>query len=101
MLAFDDLLKKGFDELQFIVGLGSHFRDLMMSKENKTLHLLEVSEGTQKKYVQQTLKTPLSLLLSGIDLLSKCELDYRNTKNKRLLIELCLMQMATLHSEEK
>tara|TARA_X000000950_G_C13802580_1_gene614168 strand:- start:5 stop:1069 length:1065 start_codon:yes stop_codon:yes gene_type:complete len=101
LLAFDDLLKKGFDELQFIVGLGSHFRDLMMSKENKTLHLLEVSEGTQKKYVQQTLKTPLSLLLSGIDLLSKCELDYRNTKNKRLLIELCLMQMASLHSEEK
>lgn len=101
LLAFDDLLKKGFDELQFIIGLGSHFRDLMVSKENKTLSLLEVSDITREKYAGQTLKAPLSLLLSAIDLASKCELDYRNTKNKRLLIELCLMQMASLHFGEK
>ena len=101
LLTFDDLLKKGFDELQFIIGLGSHFRDLTISKENKTLHLLEVNETIKEKYIKQTLKAPLSLLLKGIDLTSKCELDYRNTKNKRLLIELCLMQMASLHLEEK
>ena len=101
LLTFDDLLKRGFDELQFIIGLGSHFRDLTISKENKTLHLLEVSETTKEKYIKQTLKAPLSLLLKGIDLTSKCELDYRNTKNKRLLIELCLMQMASLLLEEK
>jgi len=101
LLAFDDLLKKGFDELQFIIGLGSHFRNLTISKENKTLHLLEVSEDNKEKYIKQTLKAPLSLLIKGIDLTSKCELDYRNTKNKRLLIELCLMQMASLHLEEK
>ena len=101
LLKFDDLLKKGFDELQFIIGLGSHFRDLTISKENRTLHLLEVSETTKEKYIKQTLKAPLSLLLKGIDLTSKCELDYRNTKNKRLLIELCLMQMASLLLEEK
>ena len=101
LLTFDDLLKKGFDELQFIIGLGSHFRDLTISKENKTLHLLEVNETIKEKYIKQTLKAPLSLLLKGIDLTSKCELDYRNTKNKRLLIELCLMQMASLLLEEK
>ena len=101
LLTFDDLLKKGFDELDFIIGLGSHFRDLTISKDNKTLHLLEVSETTKEKYIKQTLKAPLSLLLKGIDLTSKCELDYRNTKNKRLLIELCLMQMASLLLEEK
>ena len=101
LLAFDELIQNGFDELQFIMGLGSHFRNLMVSKENKTLHLLEVSSNIAEKFKKQTLNTPLTLLLSAIDYASKCELDYRNTKNKRLLIELCLMQMASLHFEEK
>jgi DNA polymerase-3 subunit gamma/tau len=99
--ALDEILQKGFDELQFITGLASHFRDLLVSKEEKNLPLLEVSETTQKRYIEQTTNAPLPLLLSGIDLASKCELDYRNTKNKRLLIELCLMQMASLHFEGK
>ena len=101
LIAYDNLIRKGFDELQFIVGLGSHFRDLLVSKETKTLSLLEVSESIREKYRKQTLSAPISLLLKGIDLLSKCELDYRNTINKRLLIELCIMQIASLHSEEK
>ncbi|MDA0201411.1 MAG: DNA polymerase III subunit gamma/tau [Bacteroidetes bacterium] len=99
--ALDKILQKGFDELQFITGLASHFRDLLVSKEEKNLPLLEVSETTQKRYIEQNTNAPLPLLLSGIDLASKCELDYRNTKNKRLLIELCLMQMASLHFEGK
>lgn len=101
LLAFDELLQKGFDELQFINGLGSHLRNLMVSKENKTLDLLEVSADTKEKFKNQTTKAPLPLLLDAIDLASRCELDYRNTKNKRLLIELCLMQMASLHLGEK
>ena len=101
LLAFDELLQKGFDELQFIIGMGSHFRNLMVSKENKTLHLIEVSRSVEEKFKEQTLNTPLTLLLSAINLASKCELDYRNTRNKRLLIELCLMQMASLHFGEK
>ena len=72
-----------------------------MSKENKTLHLLEVSEANKEKFIKQTLKVPLPVLLKGMDLISKCELDYRNTTNKRLLIELCLMQIDSLHLEEK
>ena len=101
LLAFDELVQKGFDEIQFVSGLGLHFRNLMVSKENSTLKLLEVSNTTQEKYKIQTREAPLSLLLEAIDLTSKCELDYRNTKNKRLLIELCLMQLASLHFEEK
>lgn len=101
LVEFDELLKEGFDELQFITGLSSHFRDLMVSKEDKTIHLIDVSKSTKDKYIQQTSKASLDLLLNGIDLTSKCELDYRNTKNKRLLIELCLMQLASLHFEEK
>ena len=73
----------------------------MVSKEKKTIHLLEVSSSTEEKFIEQTAKAPLPLLLKAIDLVSKCELDYRNTKNKRLLIELCLMQMASLHFGEK
>ena len=101
LLAFDELLQKGFDELQFIIGLGKHFRNLMVSKENKTLHLLEVSASAEEKFKEQTAKASLPLLLNAIDLASKCELDYRNAKNKRLLIELCLMQIASLHFGEK
>ena len=101
LLAFDELVQKGFDEIQFVSGLGLHFRILMVSKENSTLKLLEVSNTTQEKYKSQTQEAPLSLLLEAIDLTSKCELDYRNTKNKRLLIELCLMQIASLRLEEK
>ena len=101
LFAFDELLQKGFDEVQFITGLGSHFRNLVVSKENKALHLLEVSSGTEEKFKEQTAIAPLPLLLNAIDLASKCELDYRNAKNKRLLIELCLMQMASLHFGEK
>ena len=101
LLAFDELLQKGFDELQFIIGLGKHFRNLMVSKESKTLHLLEVSASTEEKFKEQTAKASLPLLLNAIDLASKCELDYRNAKNKRLLIELCLMQIASLHFGEK
>jgi len=101
LLALDELLQQGFDELQFITGMGSHLRNLMVSKENKTLHLLEVSKSSEEKFKEQTAKATLPLLLKSIDLLSRCELDYRNTKNKRLLIELCLMQMASLHFGEK
>ena len=101
LLAFDELLQKGFDELQFITGLGNHFRNLMVSKENKTLHLLEVSASSEEKFKEQSAKAALPLLLNAIDLTSKCELDYRNAKNKRLLIELCLMQIASLHFGEK
>ena len=60
LLAFDELLQKGFDELQFITGMGSHFRNLMVGKENKTLHLLEVSTVTQEKFKEQTAKAPLT-----------------------------------------
>lgn len=101
LIDFDELLQKGFDELQFITGLGYHLRNLMVSKENKTLHLLEVSDVTQEKFKEQTAKAPLPFLLDAIDLATRCELDYKNTKNKRLLIELCLMQIASLHFGEK
>tara|TARA_B100001175_G_C19460020_1_gene616003 strand:- start:219 stop:1283 length:1065 start_codon:yes stop_codon:yes gene_type:complete len=101
LLALDEVLQKGFDELQFVTGVGSHLRNLMVSKEDKTLHLLEVSKISEKKFKEQAAKAKLPLLLKSIDLVSRCELDYRNTKNKRLLIELCLMQMASLHFGEK
>ena len=59
LLAFDELLQKGFDELQFIIGLGKHFQNLMVSKENKTLHLLEVSASMEEKFKEQTAKAAL------------------------------------------
>lgn len=97
LLEFDKLLKKGFDGQQYINGLGNHFRNLMLSKDSKTSQLLEVSQIVQKKYNSQATEVDQELIMDALELINTCELNYRNSKNKRLHIELCIMQLASLH----
>lgn len=97
LLEFDKLLKKGFDGQQYISGLGNHFRNLMLSKDPKTSQLLEVSQIIQKKYNSQATEIDQGLIMDALELINTCELNYRNSKNKRLHIELCIMQLASLH----
>ncbi len=101
LIEFDKIISNGFDELDFIVGLSNHFRNLILSKNKGTSEMLEIGAIFQKKYVSLSEKLKINFILSSIDLISKCELDYRESKNKRLLIELCLMQITSLHLEEK
>ena len=77
--------------------------DLVFGSNSQLRAIAEVyaQDDNKEKFIKQTSKVPLPVLLKVMDLISKCELDYRNTTNKRLLIELCLMQMASLHLEEK
>ncbi len=96
LLHYNDVLGKGFDGHHFIAGLASHFRDLMVCKNEQTIGLLEVGEQTQRTYLEQSQKTSLPFLLKGIELANQCDLDYKTSKNKRLLVELCLMQLASL-----
>ncbi|MDD7885677.1 DNA polymerase III subunit gamma/tau [Flavivirga sp. 57AJ16] len=96
LLQFNSTLSKGFDGHHYISGLASHFRDLLVSKAPETMELLEVGEQTKAKYLEQSKKVPQEFLLQGINLANDCDLKYKTSKNQRLLIELCLMQLASI-----
>jgi DNA polymerase-3 subunit gamma/tau len=98
LLTLEEILSKGFDGHNFIVGLGEHFRNLMVSKDQATVKLLEVSESVEQKYFEQAQKTSISYLLSALNLSSQCDLYYKSSKNQRLHVELALMKLAHLPS---
>jgi DNA polymerase III subunit gamma/tau len=96
LIQFNDTLSKGFDGHHYIAGLASHFRDLLVSKTPQTIDLLEVGEQTKTKYLDQSKKASQEFLLQGINLANDCDLKYKSSKNQRLLVELCLMQLASI-----
>jgi DNA polymerase-3 subunit gamma/tau len=96
LVQFNTILAKGFDGHHYIAGLASHFRDLMVCKNSATIALLEVGEDTKEKYMVQSQKTSHSLLMQGIELANNCDLKYKTSKNQRLLVELTLMQLASI-----
>ena len=99
LLLFNDILNKGFDGSQFITGLSSHFRDLLVGKDPVTLPLLEVGASIRQRYQEQAQKCPLPFLYRAMKLCNECDLNYRISKNKRLLVELTLIQVAQLTTE--
>jgi len=96
LLNFNDILSRGFDAHHFIAGLASHFRDLMVCRSPETINLLEVGDQTKKKYHEQAQKTSMTFLLSALEMANDCDLKYRTSRNPRLLVELCLMQLASI-----
>ena len=99
LLLFNDVLNKGFDGSHFITGLSSHFRDLLVGKDPVTLPLLEVGASIRQRYQEQAQKCPLPFLYKAMKLCNECDLNYRISKNKRLLVELTLIQVARLTTE--
>ena len=97
LISFNDIIARGFDGHHFISGLASHFRDLMVCKNEETIQLLEVGDETKQKYLEQSKKTSLSFLLKSIELTNDCGFKYKSSKNQRLLVELCLMQLASIN----
>lgn len=96
LLLLDEILRKGFDGYHFIAGLQEHLRNLLVSQDVRTLELMEVPVSVREKYIQQSRATPPSLLLSWLSLASQCDMQYKNSKNQRLLVELTLMKMANI-----
>lgn len=96
LLAYNEILSKGFDGHHFIAGLASHFRDLLVAKNIATHSLMEMGEAAQALYQQQSQKTNQEFLLKGIDLANDCDLKYKTSQNQRLLVELTLMQIASI-----
>lgn len=96
LLAYNDILAKGFDGQHFVTGLASHFRNLMVCKNPATVQLLEVSEESKNLFYQQALKLDQYVLIEAIGIANECDLKFKNSQNQRLLVELCLMQLASL-----
>ncbi len=97
LIQYNSILSLGFDGHHYIAGLASHFRDLLVCKNPSTLELLEVGEDTKLKYIEQCQKTSNAFLMEGIKLANDCDLKYKTSKNQRLLVELCLMQLASIN----
>ncbi len=96
LVEFNEILARGFDGHHFIAGLASHFRDLLVCRNPKTIDLLEVGETSKASYFEQSQKTNEAFLLQGIELANECDLKYKSSRNQRLLVELCLMQLASI-----
>ena len=99
LLLFNEVLNKGFEGSHFINGLASHFRDLLVSKDPITLPLLEVGAGIRQRYGEQALRCPLPFLYRAMKLCNDCDLNYRASRNKRLLVELTIIQLGQLSPE--
>ena len=96
MLTINQILQNGFDAHQFIMGLASHFRDLLVCKDPQTLVLLDKSEELKSKYLTQSSNCELSFLIKTLRMCNKCDIEYRSSKNQRLLVELTLLKMTTI-----
>ena len=96
LIEFNSILAHGFDGQHFIAGLAGHFRDLMVCKNSQTVSLMEVGEETQKKYIEQTTKCDFPFLVEALRIATQCDLEYKTSRTPRLLVELALMQLASL-----
>lgn len=96
LLIFNEILSNGFDGQHFLAGLSEHFRNLLVSQDAETLKLLEVGENIREKYQQQTRQAEGAYLIQGLKILNEADVEYRGSNNKRLLVELALLQLAEL-----
>lgn len=96
LLILNDILLKGFDGQNLITGLASHFRDLLVCKDESTLVLFEVGASIRERYKEMAKRCPDALLFKAIELTNSCDLNYRVSRNKRLLLELTLIQLCQL-----
>ncbi|GAB2559489.1 DNA polymerase III subunit gamma/tau [Spirosoma areae] len=98
LLTVDEILRKGFDGHQFVVGLCRHFRDLLVCKDAATVQLLQVTENVRRQYLDQSVRAPMSFLLSALSLGGQCDMNYKQAKDQRLHTELWLMKVANLRN---
>ncbi len=96
-LIFNEILKKGFDGHLFTVGLCEHLRNLLVCKDASTITLLEVSKDVQDRYLQQSKTATMSFLISAMNIVGLCDIQYKSSKNQRLHVELSLLKMAHIN----
>ena len=99
LLLFNEILERGFDGQLFLVGLSDHFRSLLICKDSRTLSLLEVPESVKERYNEQANPWEANQIMRALYALSKADVEYKQSKNHRLLVEITLMQMCSLQQE--
>ena len=101
LVKFDKIILNGFSEINFIIGLSNHFRNLFLSKNNNTLKLLETSEKLKNFHLEQSKKLDLDWIRKALKITNSFEINFKNVDNKRIHTELCLMQISSIEIEEK
>lgn len=94
LLTFDEILRMGFDGHNFITGLAGHLRNLLVCKDPETIELMDVPDAAKNRYQQQASSSSLSFLLTALNLVNQCDIQYKASKSQRLLVELCLLKLA-------
>ncbi|MDD5862217.1 MAG: DNA polymerase III subunit gamma/tau [Prevotella sp.] len=100
MVLLNNLLAKGFDGGNLINGLAAHVRNVLMAKDPKTVSLLETSDEQRKRYTEQAQKAPTPFLYKALQIMNRCDVEYRQSSNKRLLVELTLIEVAQITQPE-
>ena len=96
MVLLNGILNKGFDGGNLIGGLAAHVRNVLMARDVQTLPLLETSQQQREKYHEQSKKCPVNFLYQALKLLNQCDINYKQSSNKRLLVEITLIQVAQI-----
>ncbi len=94
LLLIDDVIQKGFDGADFITGFGAHMRNLLVSKDLNTVKLIEASDDIRKRFIDQSAKCSREFLLLALEVNSNADVQYKTSNNKRLTLELALLQIA-------
>lgn len=100
MLLLNGVMEKGFDGGHFISGLASHVRNVLMAADTSTLKLIETSDTMRQRYAEQAKKCPVKFLYSALKILNECDVKYRQSSNKRLLVELTLIEVAQIQQPD-
>jgi len=100
LITFNEILENGFDGHNFISGLNSHLRDLLVSKDESTIQLLEATLSVKQRYLQQSGKCPVEFLFKALEIGTNCDMSYKNSKNTRLHVELSLIKLCLLTSRQ-
>jgi DNA polymerase-3 subunit gamma/tau len=101
LTTFNEILQRGFDGQNFLSGLSSHFRDLLVCHDQSTLGLLEVSDVLKTRYRQQALLCSDDFLFAALEICSQCELSFKSSRNQRLHVELALIRLCNISPEKK
>ena len=96
LLIFDEILQKGFDGHNFVVGLNEHFRNLLLSKFSETLSLMDIPDSAKTRFAEQSAGLDESWILSAMNITNQCDLNYKTSKNQRMLVELALLKLSHL-----
>ena len=94
---FNEIIENGYDGQEFVVGLAKHFRDLLVSKDAKTIDLLELGDELQQRYLSQSKLCSVDFLLSSLNICSDVDVNYKNSSNQRLLVELMLLRIFSVN----